>query len=325
MNIAQSSSLLIDEAPLLVFKSLATLVGLNESIVLQQVHYWLKLNEKAKKENHHIDGRWWTYNTYENWQKENFPFWSVRTVRRVFSDLERRGLLISEAYHKPQGDRTKWYTIDYDALNLLARPCGQIGQTIGSSCPDHVAKLASSSIYTETTTENSTKTNEYRTPFPSQSSKKGASEPLKNSNLKKPVKKWAMGDPLHLDRNGWLSLPKIQDVEPKIKSVLGQVKASTLAEMKALLAIEFEDELDLYIERDIIGDPMAITAYKEDIECEWTPWDEFLDNSAVLPVGKMRDLLYAADVFDQDWFNERLEVIFRSKLDCYIGGGSQCL
>ncbi len=35
------NNLLLDEHPLLVMPKLATLIGLNEAIVLQQVHYWL--------------------------------------------------------------------------------------------------------------------------------------------------------------------------------------------------------------------------------------------------------------------------------------------
>jgi len=37
----RSSSLLIAVPPLIVLPTLATLVGLNEAIFLQQLHYWL--------------------------------------------------------------------------------------------------------------------------------------------------------------------------------------------------------------------------------------------------------------------------------------------
>lgn len=43
------SNLLLDEPPLQVMPTLATKVGLNESIVLQQIHYWLKIKEKVNK------------------------------------------------------------------------------------------------------------------------------------------------------------------------------------------------------------------------------------------------------------------------------------
>ena len=37
------NNLLIDDYPILVLPKLATEIGLNEAIVLQQIHYWLKI------------------------------------------------------------------------------------------------------------------------------------------------------------------------------------------------------------------------------------------------------------------------------------------
>jgi hypothetical protein len=64
-------NLLLDEHPLVIMPSLATKIGLNESIVLQQVHYWLQNKEKGNQNFH--DGHYWVYNTYEQWQAQ-FPF-----------------------------------------------------------------------------------------------------------------------------------------------------------------------------------------------------------------------------------------------------------
>lgn len=106
--------------------TLATLIGLNESIVLQQVHYWLKHKEKSGQD--YIDGHYWVYNTYEQWQ-EQFPFWSIRTLKRIFTTLENSGFLLSANYNKIGFDKTKWYSIDYDALNTFSAPV-QNGTTI---------------------------------------------------------------------------------------------------------------------------------------------------------------------------------------------------
>ncbi len=65
------SKLLLDEPPLQVMPTLATLIGLNEAIVLQQVHYWLKTKENDQQD--YIDSHYWVYNTYKQWQKQ-FPF-----------------------------------------------------------------------------------------------------------------------------------------------------------------------------------------------------------------------------------------------------------
>ena len=82
MDFKTTSSILFKEEPLVINRGLAKLIGLNEAIVLQQVHYWLDINRKTKNNFH--DGRTWTYNTYETWQEENFDIWSLRTVKRIF-------------------------------------------------------------------------------------------------------------------------------------------------------------------------------------------------------------------------------------------------
>lgn len=133
--------LLINGPVLLVIPSLAMRIGLNEAIVLQQIHYWVQYKEKAQKDN--FDGRFWVYNTYEQWQTQ-FPFWSVTTIRRTIRSLERQGLLLSGTYNKAGFDKTKWYTIDYGALKEIVQEAVQLpaqnGQTICSSWIDGCAQ-----------------------------------------------------------------------------------------------------------------------------------------------------------------------------------------
>ncbi len=127
------SRLLIAEPPLLVLPSLAVQVGLNEAIFLQQLHYWLQ--GKAAKER---DGRVWIYNTYEEWHQQ-LPFWSVMTIRRIVGGLEQQGIIHSTTrYNQHRVDRTKWYTIDYAALDQLVAPRV-------SELPDHVINVNSPS------------------------------------------------------------------------------------------------------------------------------------------------------------------------------------
>ena len=105
--------LLIEEYPLVIIPSLANKIGLNQAIFLQQVHYWV--DQKRNIE----DEKSWVYNTYEEWQKQ-FPFWSVRTLKRIVSDLESLGLIISTTkYNKRNLNQKKWYTIDYDKFNAM--------------------------------------------------------------------------------------------------------------------------------------------------------------------------------------------------------------
>jgi hypothetical protein len=118
-----TSRLLIDESPLQVLPSLATAIGLNEAIFLQQVHYWLKMST------HEHDGRRWIYNTLDAWH-EQFPFFTMSMLRRTIDELRRRGLLLAENYNESKQNRTLWYSIDYEALEAL-----QISPSAVSSTP----------------------------------------------------------------------------------------------------------------------------------------------------------------------------------------------
>lgn len=132
--------------------TLATLIGLNESIVLQQVHYWLKHKEKAGQD--FIDGHYWVYNTYKQWQ-EQFPFWHVNTLQRTFTSLEKKGLLISANYNRAGFDKTKWYTINYEVFEDIISPSYQNGVNVTPKRCNGVYQIgvANTRDYTETTPE----------------------------------------------------------------------------------------------------------------------------------------------------------------------------
>lgn len=119
------SKLLLNEQPLLIMPTLASKIGLNEAIVLQQIHYWNDINEKAN--NNFRDGYYWTFNSYDKWNKQ-FPFWSSRTIQRTIKKLEDLKLVVAGNYNKLKIDRTKWYRIDYNVLKELeTSPFGQNG------------------------------------------------------------------------------------------------------------------------------------------------------------------------------------------------------
>ena len=133
------SKLLLNEQPLLIMPRLATKIGLNESIVIQQIHYWNVINEKAK--NNYKAGHYWTFNSYEEWSNQ-FPFWSISTIQRTVAKLEKLKLIVVGNFNRLKIDRTKWYRIDYFALEALeTSPFGQIDMTNISKWHDHLSKL----------------------------------------------------------------------------------------------------------------------------------------------------------------------------------------
>ncbi len=141
-----SSKLLLDEYPLIILPELAVAIGLNEAVVLQQVHYWLRYFEKESqmkprvKEEHYRDGRWWVYNSIPQWC-DQFPFWSYGTIKRALSSLKKpfelkenskskrvtRGpLLVTANYNKMKSDKTLWYSILYGEIEGMYSSSDQI-------------------------------------------------------------------------------------------------------------------------------------------------------------------------------------------------------
>lgn len=107
-----TSQLLISEPPLQVLPTLASTIGFHESIVLQQIHYWLKLPFSR----HLINGNFWVRYTPEFWERQ-FPFWDQKLIRRIIKNLERREVL---AFHQTRDSgKAKYYTINYQNLSKL--------------------------------------------------------------------------------------------------------------------------------------------------------------------------------------------------------------
>lgn len=118
---SKKTSLLINTKDMLfLLTPLAVLIGDREAIALQQVHYWLDRNEEDEKfDTHFYDGKWWTYNTWNDWRVKNFPFWSLATVQRVFESLVNKGLVILRDHENR--NKGKWVTICYEALDTFKR------------------------------------------------------------------------------------------------------------------------------------------------------------------------------------------------------------
>ena len=126
--------------------------SLDEAVILQQIHYWIE-----KRQNYR-EGRYWVYNSMENWMQQ-FPWIKSRTtLTRYFNNLEKKGLLITGNYNKAGFDKTKWYTIDYSTLSdfeqRLYRTCTTSDQNLvngmNRTCTTNTID------YTEITSESTT-------------------------------------------------------------------------------------------------------------------------------------------------------------------------
>lgn len=121
----------------------ACMIGDRHATVLQHIHYWVEVNKEAGR--NFREGHYWTYNSYEKWQKL-FYHWSSKTIKRIFEQLEEKRIVISGSFNQHKYDRTKWYRIDYERLAELEdeyfaekerkrQECQGIGQTVPTDLP----------------------------------------------------------------------------------------------------------------------------------------------------------------------------------------------
>lgn len=113
--------------------------SLDEAIVLNQLNYWIERNKDANR--NFRDGHYWVYNSYEAWRKQDFPVWSATKIKRIFTSLEGKGIVLSANYNKLAIDKTKWYTIDYDKLKKFIEEYSK-GQNETSTDQDEISKDA---------------------------------------------------------------------------------------------------------------------------------------------------------------------------------------
>ena len=100
-----------------MYKSLndKTFFTLNELTLLHKIYYW---TTKCGRQIKGLNGKW-IYNTLSSWL-EQFPYWSMSTLRRTIKSLEKSGILLSKKVNAKRWKHTKWYSIDFNKLNKIA-------------------------------------------------------------------------------------------------------------------------------------------------------------------------------------------------------------
>lgn len=106
-------NLLTNENPLIVLPQIACMLGQEEALVLQQLHF--RLQQQTVMQN----GEVWYCQSLAKWQ-EQFPFWNTPKIKRLIRRLEELQVIHStDKLNYFCVDRTKWYKIDYDKLHQL--------------------------------------------------------------------------------------------------------------------------------------------------------------------------------------------------------------
>ncbi|MDK9585446.1 conserved phage C-terminal domain-containing protein [Lelliottia wanjuensis] len=154
-------SLLYAKHPIVINPELASAIGLNEAILLQQLHYWLSETSSGVER----EGRRWIYNTHREWKEKCFDFFSESTIKRTFASLVSQGLIDVRRLSDDNRDRTNFYTINYGnkvlsgQVNLTS--CNRSERTNAKGQTDPVQEVRldpctgsdRSLLHTETTTD----------------------------------------------------------------------------------------------------------------------------------------------------------------------------
>lgn len=324
-----ASRLLIDEPPLVLLPTLAVIIGDRRAIALQQIHYWLDLNRKAETKSgkpfHFRDGRWWTYNTYQQWHDDCFPFWTTRLIRKLFTELESMSLVVSAQFDQSKGNSTKWYSIDYDKLNTLEKKHREATTQNDGRVSESVTGVSESvSPYTETTSE----TNDQETIKTKISDASfapsggdffegsiamrdggGTDQPSHGPDQRtrsvapQPKAKWdTQKDGLAHDRHGWLKLPSTSSVVANQRGRVSQAKAIAVRQAQLWLIEQGIREVE------IVGGEDGGDWIEHLGGCD--PIDVALGKDGDLPLQKLRTLAFDQGLIDQDEFNEVLREAF---------------
>jgi len=94
-------------------------VGFEESVMLDNIYFWINKNKSKSKVTHYHEGKFWMYSTVEKFT-EQYPFWSSSQIRRILKNLKDNNYIETGEYNKWKPDRTKWYTVSPKGLSMLS-------------------------------------------------------------------------------------------------------------------------------------------------------------------------------------------------------------
>ena len=96
-------------------KTIAEIYGIYSAIVLDNILYWVKENEKNNK--NYYEGKYWTYNTIKEFS-EHLSFMTQKQIRTTMIILREEGLIEVSNFNKTCC-RTNWYTVTEKAINII--------------------------------------------------------------------------------------------------------------------------------------------------------------------------------------------------------------
>lgn len=95
---------------------LATKLGIEEAIFLNNLYYWLQKNAANGK--NYFDGSYWTYNTKQAYT-EIFPYMSYDKIKRMINLLREKNIIKTGHYDENKMNRTLWYAFTEYGLKMM--------------------------------------------------------------------------------------------------------------------------------------------------------------------------------------------------------------
>lgn len=106
---------------------LAAAIGLDEAVIVTRLLAWQRYNAAMDKRDTHLrDGKWYTYNSLEEWVDDFKGCFKATTLGRYLRKLESMNLVQCGQFLKRQGNMRKWYHVDEKALQLLTNPAANL-------------------------------------------------------------------------------------------------------------------------------------------------------------------------------------------------------
>lgn len=95
--------------------------GVNESIFVSYVFFWIKDNEKAQI--NFKEGRTWICDSLPN-LSEKLPWWTTRQIERIIASCVSKNLILQGRHSDQKMDRTNWHTLTDTALEMFQKVSG---------------------------------------------------------------------------------------------------------------------------------------------------------------------------------------------------------
>ena len=101
--------------------------GIVEALLLDYFFFWINNSEKKKEKDKYHDGRYWVYGSVRK-IAEAHPYLSRAKVHRALKKLEEAGAIKTNTFNKMCWDKTTWYTLTDEILDLFQNETGGVSK-----------------------------------------------------------------------------------------------------------------------------------------------------------------------------------------------------